>query len=113
MNYDQFIKEYNGKSFDYDGVAGVQCVDLIKMYVDKVFGIKPGSWGNAKDYYENFNNLPLKIGDEVGKITVKDSDNKKIKEEVLTVTENVDKLNFLELLGKTLTDMLVGNINFV
>ena len=59
------------------------------------------------------NNLPLKIGDEVGKITVKDSDNKKIKEEILTVTENVDKLNFLELLGKTLTDMLVGNINFV
>ena len=59
------------------------------------------------------NNLPLKIGDEVGKIIVKDSDNKKIKEEVLTVTENVDKLNFLELLGKTLTDMLVGNINFV
>ena len=57
--------------------------------------------------------MPLKIGDEVGKIIVKDSDNKKIKEEVLTVTENVDKLNFLELLGKTLTDMLVGNINFV
>ncbi len=59
------------------------------------------------------NNLPLKIGDEVGKIIVKDSDNNEIKEEILTVTENVDKLNFLELLGKTLTDMLVGNINFV
>lgn len=60
MNYDEFIKEYNGKSFDYDGVSGVQCVDLIKMYVDKVFGIKPSSWGNAKDYYENYENLPLK-----------------------------------------------------
>lgn len=59
------------------------------------------------------NNLPLKIGDEVGKIIVKDSDNKKIKDEVLTVTENVDKLNFLELFGKTLTDMMVGNMNFV
>ena len=56
---------------------------------------------------------PLKIGDEVGKIIVKDSDNNKVKEEVLTVTENVDKLNFLELLGKTLTDMMVGNMNFV
>ena len=44
------------------------------------------------------NNLPLKKGD---------------KEEGLTVTENVDKLNFLELLGKTLTDMMVGNMNFV
>ena len=46
------------------------------------------------------NNLPLKIGDEVGKIIVKDSDNNKVKEEGLTVTENVDKLNFLELLAK-------------
>ena len=60
MNYKEFISEYNGKSFDYDGVAGVQCVDLAKMYLDKVFDIKPGAWGNAKDYYENYNNLPLK-----------------------------------------------------
>ena len=59
------------------------------------------------------NNLPLKKGDEVGKIIVKDSDNNKIKEEVLTVTENVDKLNFLELFGKTLKDMIIGNMNFV
>lgn len=58
------------------------------------------------------NNLPLKIGDEVGKIIVKDSDNNKVKEEGLTVTENVDKLKFLELLEKTLTDMIVGNMNF-
>lgn len=60
MNYQEFINEYNGKSFDYDNVAGIQCVDLIKMYLDNVFGIKPGAWGNAKDYYENFENLPLK-----------------------------------------------------
>lgn len=60
MNYNEFINTYLGKSFDYDGVAGVQCVDLAKIYLDKVFGIKPGAWGNAKDYYENFNNLPLK-----------------------------------------------------
>ena len=59
------------------------------------------------------NNLPLKIGDEVGKIIIKDSNNEKIKEEILTVTENVDKLNFLELFGKTITDMMVGNMNFV
>lgn len=59
MNYDELIKEYNGKSFDYDGVSGVQCVDLIKMYLDKVFGIAAGHWGNAKDYYENYNNLSV------------------------------------------------------
>lgn len=60
MNYDEFISTYLGKSFDYDGVSGVQCVDLAKMYLDKVFGIKPGAFGNAKDYYENFNKLPIK-----------------------------------------------------
>ena len=60
MNYNEFINTYNEKSFDYDGVSGVQCVDLIKMYLNKVFGLNPGAWGNAKDYYENFNNLPLK-----------------------------------------------------
>lgn len=60
MNYQEFINTYNGKGFDYDGVSGVQCVDLAKMYLDKVFNIKAGAWGNAKDYYENFNNLPLK-----------------------------------------------------
>lgn len=59
MNYQEFINEYNGKSFDYDGVSGVQCVDLIKMYLDKVFNIKAGSWGNAKDYYLNFEKLPI------------------------------------------------------
>lgn len=57
MNYNEFINTYNGKGFDYDGAAGIQCVDLVKMYLDKVFGLKPGAWGNAKDYYENYNNL--------------------------------------------------------
>ena len=55
MNYNEFIKTYKDKSFDYDGVSGVQCVDLVKQYLNKVFGIKPGSWGNAKDYYEDYN----------------------------------------------------------
>lgn len=60
MKYNEFINTYLGKGFDYDKVAGVQCVDLIKMYLNKVFDLNPGSWGNAKDYYENYNNLPLK-----------------------------------------------------
>ena len=60
MNLDEFVKNHLGKATDYDGGYSVQCVDLIKLYLDKVFGIKAGAWGNAKDYYENFNNLPLK-----------------------------------------------------
>lgn len=54
MTYDEFVKTYNGKATDYDGAYGAQCVDLIKAYLNKVFGIKPGSWGNAKYYWINF-----------------------------------------------------------
>lgn len=48
MNYQEFINTYNGKLIDYDRVSGVQCVDLAKMYLDKVFGIKPRSLGKCK-----------------------------------------------------------------
>lgn len=58
MNYTEFIKAHNGKAMDYDGVAGAQCVDLAKFYLDEVFGIKPGAWGDAHAYYDNYNNLP-------------------------------------------------------
>lgn len=58
MNYNEFVNTYMGKAIDYDGVSGVQCVDLIKQYLDSVFDIKPGAWGNAKDYYLNFNSIP-------------------------------------------------------
>ena len=54
MTYNEFVKAYNGKATDYDGAYGAQCVDLIKLYLNKVFGIKPGSWGNAKYYWLNF-----------------------------------------------------------
>lgn len=60
MNYNEFINKYVGKSIDYDGVSGVQCVDLIKLYLDKVYNIKVGSCGNAKDYFINFDKLPIK-----------------------------------------------------
>lgn len=53
MTYDEFVAKYNGKSIDYDGLYGVQCTDLIKLYADKVFGVAAGraAWGNAKYYY--------------------------------------------------------------
>lgn len=50
--YTEFIKKYNGKAKDYDGVAGVQCVDLIKYYLKEVFGLNPGAWGDAHCYYD-------------------------------------------------------------
>lgn len=57
MNFDEFVKNYNGKAVDYDGGYGVQCVDLIKLYADKVFNLKFGAFGNAHAYYDNFENI--------------------------------------------------------
>lgn len=60
MNYNEFINEYNGKSIDYDGACGAQCVDLIQLYVEKCFtGVHQVIYANAKDYFENFENLPI------------------------------------------------------
>ncbi len=54
MTYDSFVNHYLGKSTDWDGAYGTQCVDLIKAYLYEVFNIKAGSWGNAKYYWINF-----------------------------------------------------------
>lgn len=59
MTINDFFNEYQGKSIDYDGVSGVQCVDLIKIYADKVLGLKFGAFGNAKDYYLNFEKIKM------------------------------------------------------
>lgn len=58
MTYDSFVQMYIGKAVDYDGVSGVQCVDLVKLYLYKVFGIRAGAWGNAKDYWLDFSSHP-------------------------------------------------------
>lgn len=57
MTYAEFIKKHKGKGVDYDGTAGVQCVDLAKCYMAEVFGMKPGAWGDAHCYYDNFNSI--------------------------------------------------------
>lgn len=58
MNFDEFVKKYLGTPTDYDKASGVQCVDLAKLYLNKVFGIKPGTWGNAKNYWTGFSSHP-------------------------------------------------------
>lgn len=58
ITYDQFIEKYIGKTIDYDEVAGIQCVDLIKCYLKEVFNIESGAWGDAHCYYDNFGNIP-------------------------------------------------------
>ncbi len=51
MGYQSFKSAWLGKRVDYDKVYGFQCVDLIKQYLDQEFGLKPGAWGNAIDYF--------------------------------------------------------------
>ena len=60
MTYNEFVKKYLNKATDYDGVSGVQCVDLAKLYIDKVIGVKPQSIGDAYCYWQDFNETYLK-----------------------------------------------------
>ena len=54
MTFDEFRKKYDGRAVDYDGAAGVQCVDLIDRYLEDVFGIK-GVWvTGAREFYTKF-----------------------------------------------------------
>ena len=57
MTFNEFVKKYKGKAIDYDGGCGVQCVDLAKLYFDKVLGIKPQSIGNAEAYWNRYGEL--------------------------------------------------------
>ena len=58
MTYDEFQKKYLGTAVDFDGVAGVQCVDLVDRYLEDCFGIT-GVWcSGAKDLYNNFFDYP-------------------------------------------------------
>lgn len=60
MNYDEFVNTYLGQAIDYDGVYGVQCVDLIQLYVDEVFRNKYEIiYANAKDYYNKYFSISI------------------------------------------------------
>lgn len=48
-----FKNQWIDQWIDYDGVDGYQCVDLIKQYVHQCYGLSPGSWGNAINYWTN------------------------------------------------------------
>lgn len=61
MTYDEFEKKYLGKAVDFDGTAGVQCVDLVDQYLKDCFGIT-GVWvSGAKDLYSKFGSYPALV----------------------------------------------------
>jgi len=65
MTYQQFKSKWLGKRVDYDRVYGFQCVDLIKQYLHECYGLRPGAWGNAVDYWLSPNPAILKKFDRI------------------------------------------------
>lgn len=64
MTYDQFEKKYLGKAVDFDGSAGVQCVDLADQYFVDCIGISIAQmpWVvAAKDFWNKFTSYPALI----------------------------------------------------
>ncbi len=64
------------------------------------------------EYDINISNLkaPLKKGNIVGKITIKENKDK-IKEVPLTIEKDILRMNFIEQLFRNLKDIIIGNIN--
>ena len=53
MKFSAWVKKFLGKKTDYDGMYGVQCVDLIDCYIHECLGLDKGFWGNAKYWWLN------------------------------------------------------------
>lgn len=66
MSYQSFKNKWLGKSVDFDRAYGKQCVDLIKQYIYEETNIKPGSWGNAINYWNAPNPQFLALYARVG-----------------------------------------------
>lgn len=61
MTFAEFVAKYNGKAVDFDGTAGVQCVDLVDQFLKDVFGIT-GIWvQGARDFYNKFALYPALV----------------------------------------------------
>lgn len=64
MCLDEFVKKYENKKVDFDGVYGAQCVDLFRQYVKECLGISEhtgscSSSGGAKDLFLDYSKMPL------------------------------------------------------
>ena len=63
MTLEEFVKKWNGKKCDFDGVYGCQCVDLFRQYCREVLAIPEhtgscSTSGGAKDLYIDYNKMP-------------------------------------------------------
>ena len=59
MNYEGFIRKYNGRKVDFDGAFGAQCVDLFRQFCADVLSIPhTGAVDGAKDLFLNYDKMP-------------------------------------------------------
>ena len=59
MTFKVFYNKHNGQYIDIDGVAGVQCVDLVKLGMKEMFDIPYFSFGgSAKNLWEKYDSIP-------------------------------------------------------
>lgn len=58
--FEKWVKNNLGKKIDYDGVYGVQCVDLVKHYIKNCLNTNPQNIGNAKEYWSKRNSSYIK-----------------------------------------------------
>ena len=64
MSVEEFVKKYNGKKVDFDGVYGAQCVDLFRQYAKECLGIPEHTGpcvttGGAKDLFVDYPKMPI------------------------------------------------------
>ena len=64
MYPDDFVKKYEGKKVDFDGVFGAQCVDLARQFWKEGLGIPEytgacSTSGGAKDLYLDYDKMPV------------------------------------------------------
>lgn len=92
--------------------ASNKSVDIVPINDYSVITEKTNKTGKIT-YELKLNNikLPIKKGDKVGTLIIKE-DNKKVTEVDVTIKENLKRANILELYGTYLKSILNGNINF-
>lgn len=64
MTLENFIRRYNCKKVDFDGVYGAQCVDLFRQYCKDVLEISEhtgscSTSGGAKDLFLDYEKMPI------------------------------------------------------
>lgn len=59
MTLDHFLNLYHSQKVDYDRKYGYQCVDLFRMYIERVLGLpQPEGVKSAKDFWHNYEKMP-------------------------------------------------------